>query len=191
MSNCGQNTMEPIKDLDMIKDISDFLSVSSKKHGKRNQLLWIMGVYFGLRVNRLVELKVRDVRNNDIVYLRENKRSKERKLLINKELRKMVDDYVINKADYEYLFASQKGGKPISRQQAWRILKSAAKTFGISNMGTHTLRKTYGYIIYIQSGKDPVAVKEALNVGSIEVALRYIGVVRDQSLDIMSRMKLL
>nr|WP_081562000.1 hypothetical protein [Clostridium formicaceticum] len=41
------------------------------------------------------------------------------------------------------------------------------------------MRKTYGYIIYILSEKDPVAVKEALNQGDVSSALRYIGVRQD------------
>lgn len=183
--------MEPIKDFDMIKNISDYLLANSKLHGTRNQMMWLMGIYFGLRINRLVEFKVRDVRDKDIIHIRETKRNKERKLIINNELNKYLSEYIKDKEDYEYLFASQKGTKPITRQQAWRIIKDAAQAFGLDNIGTHTLRKTYGYIIYIKSDKDAVAVKEALNVGSVEVALRYIGVIKDQSLTIMSKMELL
>lgn len=185
------NTMNPIKDFELIKDISDYLLVSSKNHGERNRLLWIMGIYFGLRISKLLTLKVRDVRGKDTIHLRENKRKKERKLAINSELRVLINDYIVNMSDYEYLFATQKGSSPMSRQHAWRIIRGAGKVFGLDNIGAHTLRKTFGYIIYIESGKDPVAVKEALNVGSIEVALRYIGIIKDQSIGIMNKMRLL
>ena len=48
--------------------------------------------------------------------------------------------------DY-YIFKSREGSnKPISRQQALNILKDAAAAVGITeNVGTHTLRKTWGY----------------------------------------------
>jgi len=185
------NSMEPIKDFKLIKDISDYLLVSSDKHGKRNQLMFLMGIYFGLRISKLLELKVRDVRQKDIIYLRENKRGKERKCIINPELKMYIESYIVEKEGYEYLFKSQKGNKAIARETAYTILKDAGQIFGLDAIGAHTLRKTYGYIIYIQSDKDPVAVKEALNVGSVEVALRYIGVIRDQSTKIMNNIRLL
>jgi len=183
--------MEPIKDFETIKDIADYLKCNSKLHGERNRMLWMMGVYFGLRVSKLLELKVRDVRGKDIVHLRENKRNKERKLVINADLKPVLDEYIKDKADYEYLFASQKkNGQPITRQRAYEIIKDAGRAFGHENIGAHTLRKTYGYIIYIQSGKDPVAVKEALNVGSTHTALRYIGIIKDQSTQLINNIKL-
>ncbi|WP_298846637.1 hypothetical protein [uncultured Clostridium sp.] len=49
-------------------------------------------------------------------------------------------------SDEEYLFQSRKGGnKPISRVQAYRILNNAAKHVRLQEVGTHTLRKTFGY----------------------------------------------
>jgi len=186
------NSMEPIKDINIIEDIADFLRADSPKHGERNRVMWLMGIYFGLRISKLLELKVRDVRNKDIVYLRGNKRNKERKLTINDELKEIINEYIKDKKDYEYLFPSQKDpNKPVGRGQCWRKFSQAGAAFNIEKVGTHTLRKTYGYIIYIESGKDAVAVKEALNLSSVDTALRYIGIIRDQSNQIMSNMRLL
>jgi len=56
-----------------------------------------------------------------------------------------------------YIFSSKKGvNSPITRQQAYRIINSAAETLQIvqrdengtiisGEIGTHTLRKTFGY----------------------------------------------
>ena len=46
----------------------------------------------------------------------------------------------------EYVFKSREGeNKPITRQQVLNILKEAAEAVGIKeNVGTHTLRKTWG-----------------------------------------------
>ncbi|WP_335617853.1 hypothetical protein [Clostridium formicaceticum] len=91
-----------------------------------------------------------------------------------------MNEYIHDKENYEYLFKSRKGtNQPISAVQAWRIIKGAAKVFLIECVATHSMRKTYGYIIYILSEKDPVAVKEALNQGDVSSALRYIGVRQD------------
>ena len=45
----------------------------------------------------------------------------------------------------DYLFKSKRTNKPISRIQAYRILKEAAAACGLEEIGTHTLRKTFGY----------------------------------------------
>nr|MBA5588272.1 YitT family protein [Anaerobacillus isosaccharinicus]QOY38590.1 YitT family protein [Anaerobacillus isosaccharinicus] len=47
------------------------------------------------------------------------------------------------------MFKSKKGDFPITRQQAYRIINKVAKEVGIdSKIGTHTLRKTFGYHAY-------------------------------------------
>ena len=82
--------------------------------------------------------------------------------------------------DYEYLFTSRKGlNKPITREHAYAILKDASRAFGLDSIGTHTMRKTYGYNIFLITGKDPVATKEALNQTDIHSTLRYIGINQD------------
>lgn len=44
----------------------------------------------------------------------------------------------------DYLFCSRKGkNEPITRVQAYRILNYVAKTIGLEEIGTHTLRKTF------------------------------------------------
>ena len=40
---------------------------------------------------------------------------------------------------------------------------------------THTLRKTFAYHLYINSGKDVALVQKLLNHSSSYVTLRYIG----------------
>lgn len=51
--------------------------------------------------------------------------------------------------DDDYLFQSRKGvNSPISRIQAYRILNNAAHKIGLDEIGTHTLRKTFGYWHY-------------------------------------------
>ena len=91
----------------------------------------------------------------------------------------ILDQYVKNKKDYEYLFKSPRyPNKPITRQQAYNILTAAARAFGIDSIGTHTLRKTFGYHMYQQT-HDAVTLKEIFNHSDISVTLRYIGINQD------------
>lgn len=86
----------------------------------------------------------------------------------------------LEKKDYEYLFKScRSGNKAISRQQAYKILSAAGRKFNIDKVGTHTLRKTFGYHMYQQT-HDAVTIKEILNHADISVTLRYIGINQDK-----------
>ena len=57
-------------------------------------------------------------------------------------------------------------------------MSNAGKVFGIDSIGTHTLRKTFGYHMYQQT-HDAVTLKEIFNHADISVTLRYIGINQD------------
>ena len=76
----------------------------------------------------------------------------------------------------DYVFRSRKGGGPISRQQAYRIINAAARSVGIKDkIGTHTLRKTFGYHAY-KAGVDITLLQSIFNHSAPSTTLRYIGI---------------
>ena len=91
-----------------------------------------------------------------------------------------LDQYIIGMGDDEYLFQSRNGeNKPIQRLQAYRILNKAARNVGIDEeIGTHTMRKTFGYHFY-QKTKDIALLQNLFNHSSPSVTLRYIGINQD------------
>lgn len=80
------------------------------------------------------------------------------------------------------LFQSRRGNAPISRVQAWRILNESARFAGLDvnaePVGTHTMRKTFGYHAY-KMGMDLSVIQKLLNHSSAAVTLAYIGITRD------------
>ncbi|MBY6999000.1 tyrosine-type recombinase/integrase, partial [Clostridium botulinum] len=86
----------------------------------------------------------------------------------------------------EYLFKSRKGqNKPITRVQAYRILLEAGKCLGMAEVGTHTLRKTFGYWHYKQY-KDVAILQDIFNHSAPSITLRYIGInddIKDNSIE--------
>ena len=80
--------------------------------------------------------------------------------------------------DGDYLFPSRKGGKPIGRVQAYKILNAVATKVGLGEIGCHTMRKTFGYWFYKQT-KDVAQLQEILNHSAPSVTLRYIGINQD------------
>lgn len=169
------NTVEPIRDMDLVLDVADYLKVKNE----RDYLLFMFGIYTGLRISDILKFRVRDVKDKDAIYIREKKTGKEKRFPVNEELKPIIANYIRGKRDYEFLFKSPNfPNKAISRQQAYNILSEAGKTFGISAIGTHTLRKTFGYHMYQQT-HDAVTIKEILNHSDISVTLRYIGINQD------------
>jgi len=79
----------------------------------------------------------------------------------------------------EYLFKSRKGeNKAITTVQAYRIINRAAKRIKLEEIGTHTMRKTFGYWHYRQY-KDTAILQEIFNHSSPSVTLLYIGINQD------------
>jgi len=100
-------------------------------------------------------------------------------MLINTRLKQEIDKYINNKPNNEYLFLSQKGdNKPISRTQAYRILKKAGEKVGLETYGTHTLRKTFGYWHY-KKNKDVALLQKLFNHSAPSITLEYIGINQD------------
>lgn len=94
-------------------------------------------------------------------------------------LKGILERYISDKNDDQWLFQSQKGNKPISRIQAYRIVRKACTKAGLNdNFGTHTLRKTFGYHFY-QMTKDVALLQNVFNHSSPNITLRYIGINQD------------
>jgi integrase len=118
---------------------------------------------------------VRDVKGTHITII-EKKTKKEKSVLIRKSLRKALDAYIKDKADFEYLFPSRKRkrGKiqPISPNMAYKIIRGAAK------IGTHSMRKTFGYRLYLET-KDIALLMDHFNHWEEKITLRYVGLLQD------------
>ena len=170
--------------MDYVQPIRDRVKVDAMKRellrtGYRNYMLFLVGINTGLRISDILALKVSDVREQTHLTLREKKTSKIKRLKI-MGISKDLQEYTMNMKEEDYLFASQKGNnQPITRVQAYRILNNAAKNIGLTEeIGTHTLRKTYGYHFY-QKTKDVALLQELFNHSSPSVTLRYIGINQD------------
>lgn len=75
----------------------------------------------------------------------EKKTSKFKRFPINTKLKAIIEDYIKDNTVKESFFTTR-FGNILYRVQVWIILNIAGKEVGIDcNVGTHTLRKTFGY----------------------------------------------
>ena len=117
-------------------------------------------------------------KENNKNIIKENIRPREIKII--SKTAKILKDYIKDKKDYEYMFKSRKGSNDhITVSHVSRVLNEAGQYFGLQNITAHSMRKTYAYLIYVESGYDIVAVKEMLGHSSIEITKRYLGLDRE------------
>ena len=147
--------------------------------------MFVIGINTGLRISDILNLKVADVKSKDHITIIEKKTKKQKRFLINSQLEKEISQYIKSMEDSEYLFASRDSDKPISRIQAYRIINSVADKVGLDEIGTHTMRKTFGYWHY-QKYKDIAILQDIFNHSSPSVTLRYIGInddIKDKTIE--------
>ena len=134
-------------------------------------------------------MRVRDVEGWNIV-IREKKTRKIKDVKMPSELKRAIRNYTEGKPKNEYLMKSRNGkNKPITRAMAYVILNQAAQEFGLERIGTHSLRKTYGYHHY-QQFRDVAVLQQMLNHTEQKETLRYIGIEQDTLNDYQRKFKI-
>ena len=176
--------VEPIRDKSKIALMKKLLFARNP----RDHLLFVLGINSGLRISDLLKLKVEDVLESEGIIreritLREKKTGKSKDFPLSGNARSALKQYFASperrRKNTPELFPSRKGGA-LGRVQAYRILNDAARIVGISGrIGTHTLRKTFGYWAYKQ-GQDIVMIQKLFNHSSPSVTLAYIGITREE-----------
>lgn len=168
--------VQPLRSLQKIEDMKWAL----RRHcSERDYVLFLMGINTGLRVGDLLRLKVADVRGKKRVTVQEGKTRKPRIIYLT-NIYEGVESYVSSLKASEWLFPSRKGKHPISRIQAYRQLQKASDMADITEgIGTHTMRKTFGYWHYKQF-KDVAELQMILNHTHPKVTLRYIGILEEE-----------
>lgn len=166
------NYVEPIRDPQKVEDISIYL----RNQCERNYIMFIIGINSGLRISDILMLRVKDVKNKDYVSIREKKTGKQKIFPINTTMKKEIKAYCEERDLNEYLIKSREGkNKPLSRVMAYKIIRLAGEYYGITNLGTHSMRKTFGYHFYKQY-KDIVVLQKIFNHTDPSITLYYIGV---------------
>lgn len=176
--------VQPLRSNDEIKEMimairrGDKGSPKRKELAQRDVMLFLFGINTGLRVSDIVRLKVEDVKGKSQLLVYEGKTKKKRLVNI-ANIQQDLDKYISGLDGKEYLFPSQKGGGPMTPTQAYRMLQSAGQWIGRDDVGTHTMRKTFGYHFYKQT-KDVAMLQNIFNHSAPSITKRYIGITQDE-----------
>ncbi len=168
-------TVEPIRNKKDIEKVEKLLA----KQSSRDLLLFVMGTNCGLRISDILGLNVADVRNKTHIQIIEKKTGKFKKFPINAKLLPMIKSYVKGRKDKEPLFLSHWKHR-LDRVSAYYLIRNACENAGLQErIGTHSMRKTFGYHHY-QQYKDVVLLQKIFNHSSPQITLSYIGIEQDQ-----------
>lgn len=188
------NIVQPIRDK---KKLQKLLQVLKAKQ-YTVYVVFQFGLNSGLRVSDVLALNVKDVCNKDritreglatlkikdYVEIREQKTSKPKKFPIRGELKKILKEYLTWRSknckynQEDILFIGARHNR-MSRSVVYRNINNSAREAGITDsIGTHTMRKTFGYHFYKQT-KDLTLLQSIFNHSSSAVTLRYIGITQD------------
>ena len=180
---------------------SDEVELTAKTFGgpfaARDRALFLLGVRSGFRISELLSIRLADVLQagrlvDRVAVQRRNmkKKTEGRTVLLHPEAKAALEVWIadLKAAGYmtadAYVFQSRKGqNRPISRQQAHRILSGAYSVNGMTgNLGTHSMRKTFANRVYDALGGDLVKTAKALGHRNLNSTGAYLS-FREEEID--------
>lgn len=184
----------PIKDTEILHEVEDTL-LHNFKFGRRNYTIFKLGLVTMLRVSDLLALRRHEIFNDDD-SIKSNaftvdQKTKKHNILYLKPAFNDLSLYIrwlnANYPDSEWLFpSSEHPDQHISIKQYYKVIRRVGDLLDIDYLGTHTMRKTGAYRVYVQSNYDIGLVMSLLNHSSQAMTLRYLGldqVSKERKLD--------
>lgn len=143
--------------------------------GIRDRAMFELMYAAGLRVSELITLQEADVELQSGLVKCHGKGSKERRVPIGKSAIHWLQQYSGVKASHARnntpFFFSQ-GGRPLTRQMAWKRIKQHAASAGLQDVSPHTLRHSFATHL-MQHGADSRSVQALLGHSDISTTQIY------------------
>ena len=133
--------VQPLRTNEEIQDFQFWLRRTSNP--ERDSFLFLFGINNGLRMSDIIGLKVGDIRGKSKPIIVEHKTGKRKPIFID-NLREEILLYTEGKEENDWLFPSRQQGRHITRDRVYQIYADIAEKLGRDDIGTHTLRKTFG-----------------------------------------------
>jgi len=176
-------TTQPIRTIKETKALAQYFL---DKNEPRNYVLVVIAMQTGLRISDILKItweQVYDYETNKIrktLTLTEQKTNKTKIIALGKKVAKALKHLAKTAMkSNQYLIENPRTKKPISRIQAYRIIRKAAEALTLRDrVSCHSLRKTFGYHA-LRSGASHAVIMDIFNHSSFEVTKRYLGISQD------------
>lgn len=168
---------------DEVTMVFNKLGSLNNRYGKRNQLLFLMGVKTGFRISELLSIKVKDVIQHNKVTARVTvtkanmkNQVESRSVALHEAVKPLILDLVTTTglSSDDFLFSSQRG-ENLTREMAHIILREAFECCRLTGkLGTHCCRKTFAQSVYELLDHDLVKTQAALGHKWVTTTAQYI-----------------
>ena len=162
-------------------------------------LLITIGVFTGLRIGDLLQLRFSQFENTDILTVQEQKTNKTRRIKINPDLKVIVERIknrmVVTDTD-QYIFLNRYGTKPIDKSYVNVKLKEIVKRYDVvieGNVSSHLFRKTLGNRVLRlnnYSNESVILLMELFGHSSPAITKRYLGLREREIHDVYDSLRL-
>lgn len=179
-------TTEPIRDKNDLRKLAIHFLLKGQF---RNHVLIILGSHTALRISDLLSLRWSDLYDFNKKQFRkrftltEHKTKKRKTVTLHPKAVEALQALLLHRrGSSPFIFSNgRKKDAPISRIQAWRVIKKAVELLGIAGtIACHSLRKTFGYHAWVDEDMPAVVLMEIFNHSSFEVTRRYLGIGQDE-----------
>ena len=196
MSLPGQRTTTTSMDWD---DFKSLISKLERDNEYKFCLLITIGVFTGLRISDLLQLRFSQFENAELLTIEEKKTKKIRRIKINEDLKEIVGR-VKSKMGVvdpnQYIFLNRYGNKPIDKSYVNVKLKEIFKHYNIplqSSVSSHTFRKTLGNrVLRLNnfSNEAVILLMEVFGHSSVVITRRYLGIRDREIMDVYDSLRL-
>ncbi len=153
-----------------------------RPHGLRDRAILEVMYATGARASEVTSLSMGDVNIEDGYVRCHGKGNKERIVPLGTKACGALDRYFsesrpgLNKAGREAVFLTR-AGRPLRREDVWRIVKAHAKKAGIKEISPHGLRHSFATHL-LERGADLRSVQEMLGHANIATTQTYTHIER-------------
>ena len=165
--------VEPIRQMKDINNLKKLLA-----DNPRDFCLFIVGINTNLRASDLLALtaeQVRNLRPGEDIEIKEIKTRKPRRITLNKACIDAINGLLASRSykNGDNLFQGQRG--PITVRYLNRLVKGGAKALNLKgNYGSHTLRKTFGFVKHTHQGASLPELMVCFNHSTQRQTLDYL-----------------
>ncbi len=176
------------KRIPKVVGVEEVAALASKPSGKklslRDRAMIEMLYSSGLRASEVINIKLGDINYEAGFIIVRGKGSKERLVPVNETALDTIKQYIdesrpeiLRNRISQFLFLA-KGGKPMTRQRLWQLIKTYAKELSIE-MSPHTLRHCFASHL-LEGGADLRALQKMLGHTDISTTQIYTKVTPER-----------
>ncbi len=174
------------------EEVFDLLKVpEGKKLSLRDRAMLEIIYASGLRASEVVNIRMDDINFEAGFIIVTGKGSKERVVPVSEEALRTIKSYIersrpeiLKKRESPFLFLA-KGGKPMTRQRLWQLIKTYSKEFP-ANISPHTLRHCFASHL-LDGGADLRSLQKMLGHTDISTTQIYTKVTPERLKKIIRR----